>query len=224
MADLARLDAMNNKVDRRKGHHNYDEAYLERVRTAEQRMEKERRREKRRSHKDMDDREQSVDRHHPPGERPPERQRIRDSHEDEARAQHEADRVRRLHASRSQEERTPTRIIRDDAAYTDSEDTLLKAAIPTPWKLSKKYERLDEKHGSTPTKSKKNSRVISGPYVEDGRTEEVYRRKGRRGGGHDDPDGSRRKTRKWICKAITQSWLSITNILKALGFPLFWSF
>jgi glucan 1,3-beta-glucosidase len=197
------LDALNQK----KTGKGYDEAYLEEVRDKEQRMEKERRKGERRAVRDEQARERELESARQRRAQVEEELREADldkrREEERARRREEKSRLKLLEKERQEQirlaalrgERTRTKPKKqtkptEEYEYTDSEDNG-EIVRPREERKSgqKKYSRIvkpDEKRRrrdhSERQADRKKHRVISGPYVEDGRTDKVYRHEKKQSG------------------------------------------
>jgi hypothetical protein len=213
---LARLDKAIKKRDRRLGLETDDEAYLAEVREREARMERERRRRVREERDEVErDREREREKERERASRRESRrrrsERVTDDDDDDDEAV-----VRREQQVRRQRrrERTRTNEVVDHNGMPETPPAMLHEE----WKRKQKYQKLDERtpedrHERKGHRSRK-SRVISGPYLEDGRAEKVYKHeKGHRGGGRghedeeeeegsdeDDEAARKAKRKKFICK------------------------
>jgi glucan 1,3-beta-glucosidase len=208
---LAQLDALNQKK-RGKG---YDEAYLEEVRDKEQRMEKERRKAERQAV--QEERAQERELEAARRRRALEEEELREAdldkrrEEERARRREEKSRLKLLEKERQEQNRLAA--LRAERArskpkkkekpaeeyeYTDSEDDGDAIRLREERRSGqKKYSRIvkpDEKrrrrdHSERQAKRNKH-RLVSGPYVEDGRAEKVYR--------HEKPGGMISKAMAYV--------------------------
>jgi hypothetical protein len=189
MGNLAQLNALNSKKDRKSGWNTYDEAYLQEVRAKE---------------KALEDKRQNVE-----TVRGVKEEKKRRRQEDEAyqSAREQANlRARELREQSRKEGRTE----RPQAEMVE-----IAAVADVPTRRQQRYERLVGDHGKTDSDKSPNKkrRVVSGPYVEDGRAEEVYRRKKgkkRKNGG--SPLLVKLRSRKMgcICKSLRKIWTWLT--------------
>jgi glucan 1,3-beta-glucosidase len=211
-SSLAHLDALNTKKDRKKGLNNYDEAYLQEVRDRELRLEKERRRaerEQRRREREEEEEVRRTEREEEEAREARREERRQRKREEQARAEKLERKERHERAAAHEDEvfRKERRKSRQKEEHvvvevSDGEAFRNPARIREDWKRKhQKYERIA---GDSPKQEKrqkhsknKKSRVISGPYVEDGRAEKVYRHEKAT---KSNPFEFFKKHKKWFCK------------------------
>jgi glucan 1,3-beta-glucosidase len=181
---LARLDALNQKKDRKRGWDTYDEAYLQEVRARETELETERKR-KEREKRDRIRRERAEDERRRGGE---ENSRRPHGHD---RRHHERGEGRRPRDDVTPQE-SPRRKKRQntDASHTEAEEFRTHIRLQSdrtkrnPKKDHRSYEKIvDQRHleSKEDASHRKKRRLISGPYLEDGRAEKVYNHRSHKG-------------------------------------------
>jgi glucan 1,3-beta-glucosidase len=209
---LAQLDALNAKKDRKKGWETYDEAYLQEVRAKESRLEKERKkveRDERRRDRDDDGARKTEGEEERDLRREAERRRRRDERERTRRTERERDKFesdtpqeklykKERRKSKKQQEEV---IVTEDSGYEAARNHV---RLHEDWKRKQqKYEKIVEPKRKEEKRERlsktKKQRVISGPYVEDGRAEKAYRRKKESKWTGINFDFS--KYKKWMCKS-----------------------
>jgi glucan 1,3-beta-glucosidase len=192
---LAELDRVNKKREKKKGWNTYDEAYVAETQAREEALEEERRKkERRREKRRLQDEELEAEAER---ERLQERRRRRE----EKRARRESERVTEdeAHKRRTDVKRHKRRIP-GDAMFSDTDNPR------TPdRKRKQKYQKLDDR--GTPDsrqepKSKRKTRLISGPYLEDGRAEKVYKHEKNIHDSdvYEDHAARKAKMKKYMCK------------------------
>jgi glucan 1,3-beta-glucosidase len=178
---LARLDALNQKQDRKRGWDTHDEAYLQEVRARETGLENERK-QKERQKRERVRRERAEDEQPREGEE-----------DDRRRHKHDRRRSERHENRRPRDDVTPQDSPRDprptkkrqntDADHTDAEEFRTHIRLQSdrtkrsPKKDHRSYEKIvDQRHLESKAEAshRKKRRLISGPYLEDGRAEKVY--------------------------------------------------
>ncbi|KAF2670261.1 glycoside hydrolase [Microthyrium microscopicum] len=198
---LARLDAVNAKQEKKRGWQSYDEAYLAEVREREAQMEEDRRKEERRLRKaearERTRREEQED----------EEERLRA----EAKERRREERRKRRDSERVVEEEKGRQARIDELKKSRRPKEVVDASPKTPgrvhedWRRKQsKYQKLEDRGTPEPeerlekTKKHKKSRIISGPYVEDGRAEKVYKyEKSQSRKNNHDVAARRAKIKKW---------------------------
>jgi len=197
---LAELDKINKKQEKKKGWNTYDEAYVAEVRGREERLEEDRRKEERRQRREEKRRLQEEE-----AEAEAERERL-----EEKRRRRDEKRLRRESERLTEEEAQRTRADVDRKKKKAKYDAMLSDAdMPkTPdRKRKEKYQKLDDRgtpDGRSPEKKfKKKTRLISGPFLEDGRAEKVYKHEKNSHESvdqYEDQAARKLKMKKYTCK------------------------
>lgn len=198
LAALAELDRINKKKEKKKGWNTYDEAYVAETRAREEALEEERKKEERRRRRAEKRRQQEEE-----AEVEAEKERLEEKRRrrDEKRARRESERVTEDEAYKKRMEvRMHKRRAKDEAIVSDAE-------VPATPKRKQKYQKLDDlgTPDSRQERSSKKSRLISGPYLEDGRTEKVYRHEKNSVDSmeiYQDHAARKAKMKKYICESF----------------------
>lgn len=185
---LARLDAVNGKSDRKRGLNTYDEAYLQQVREQELKLEKDRKRAERRRLRQEDDarRTEAEEEEALSVEAARRREEDREKRRRERRKRSERDHDRaeqtapEAYTSANELRRSKTKQP-EMSHVSEGEGIRNNAWLHEDWKRKRqKYEKIDEREVRDEKRKghskNKKSRVISGPYMEDGRSEKVYQK------------------------------------------------
>jgi glucan 1,3-beta-glucosidase len=179
---LARLDAVNQKKDRKKGWDTYDEAYLQEVRARETELENERK-QRERERRDRLRRERAGE------------ERRRGEEDEGRRREHDRRRPerndRRPDAAPKESPRRTKKRQNTDADHTDAEEFRTHVRLQSdhrakrsPKKDHRSYEKIVDQRNLDPKEDashRKKRRLISGPYLEDGRAEKVYNPRNHKG-------------------------------------------
>jgi glucan 1,3-beta-glucosidase len=204
LGGLAQLDALNAKKDRKKGWETYDEAYLQEIRAKEARLEKERKKaergERRTDGEDEKERDtrREIERQRRKEKRKKMRQKERERENlgDDTQREEKIFRKERRRSKTQQEEVA----VEEESSY---EEVRNNVRLHEDWKRKQqKYERIVEPKRNVEKRERlsksKKQRVISGPYVEDGRAEKAYRYEKKSKFSASGFDFG--KYKKWMCK------------------------